>query len=500
MPLRINEFFTLGNQTLFRFALLLSLLPIWLSTYPPMVDLPQHAGQIVALQEIWEGNPVFTDVFEINWFTPYLVGYLLVYMLSLIMPVITSIKLVITAVCVSIPLLTGMLLRETGADEDWKWLAIPSVFGYTFYWGFFNYLVTIPFGLLFLVLTVRFNRNCSLVSGLGIALYAVFLFFCHILALGFTSLLALTYLAGANYKHPWQLVLRFLPYTAPLPLIVLWISFTHSNETLASHGDVLFGNAIDRVVIILRQFSGAQLTTESFATFLPGLLASTLIAGFPLLAGARPSLRPERWLPFVTGTTVFLVFPYYVFGTYHLYQRFAVFLVPLWFMAWNSPEPHPARRQWLAISIIFLCAFVNIYRYAAFDRETQGLDRVLATMEPGKKVLQMTVDKRSKHFADIVYEHFGMWYEVKHRGITEFNFAYFFPEMVRYKKGKPSEYSAGFGNHPRDFDWVANNGQSYDYFIVRAESDMRAPLFKDRQDAVELEIVDGNWWLYRRAE
>ena len=67
------------------------------------------------------------------------------------------------------------------------------------------------FCLLFLLLTIMFNRNATLVNGLGIALYAVFLFFCHILALGFTSLLALAYLVGANYRNPRSLLLRFFP-------------------------------------------------------------------------------------------------------------------------------------------------------------------------------------------------------------------------------------------------------------------------------------------------
>ena len=122
---------------------------------------------------------------------------------------------------------------------------------------------------------------------------------------------------------------------------------------------------------------------------------------------------------------MFLAFPYCVCGTYHVYQRFAVFLVPLWFIVWNAPEKPAAKRQWLVIGIIMMCAFVNIYRYTAFVRKTQGLDWIIDTMEPGKMALLMIVDKRNDYFADIVYEHFSLWYQVRRRGITEFNFAYF---------------------------------------------------------------------------
>jgi hypothetical protein len=119
--------FTLDNGRLFAVAVALSVAPLWFGSMLPLVDMPQHAAQIVALHEMWTGNETFLRVFEINWFTPYLLGYLLLYAIALVVPVNVATQVLATLAVASIPLLTGRLLRVAGADERWKWLAIPAV-------------------------------------------------------------------------------------------------------------------------------------------------------------------------------------------------------------------------------------------------------------------------------------------------------------------------------------------------------------------------------------
>ena len=75
------------NERLFLAIVVLSAAPLWIGSYLPMVDMPQHAAQIAALREIWRGNEMFTQLFEINWFTPYLLGYLLLAALAFVMPI-----------------------------------------------------------------------------------------------------------------------------------------------------------------------------------------------------------------------------------------------------------------------------------------------------------------------------------------------------------------------------------------------------------------------------
>src|SRR5688500_7669632 len=142
--------------------------------------MPQQAAQIAALREIWQGNEAFTQLFEVNWFTPYLLGYLLLYALSLVVPIAVATQIVVSLSVLAMPLLTVQLLRAAGADERWKWLSIPGSFSFAFYWGFLSFLVAAPLALLFWIQTIRFVNAPSVKRGVMIALFSIFLFFSHI--------------------------------------------------------------------------------------------------------------------------------------------------------------------------------------------------------------------------------------------------------------------------------------------------------------------------------
>jgi len=292
----------LTNRKLFACALLLMIAPLWFGQYLPMVDLPQHAAQITALKEMWRGNPLFTDVFEINWFTPYLLGYMVLYLLSLVVPIAVATQIVVSVALMAVPVLTGSLLRAAGGDERWKWLAIPCAYGFAFYWGFLSFLVAVPVALLFLIRTIRYAEAPTLRNALGVGCFAVFLFFCHVIALGFAGLVAASYIACRNYRDLKILMLRLVPYVAPLPLIASWMLFTHEREASVQTDPVVYGGIVERLIELFVQPGGSDFYS---APFLNVLLIAAILIG-PAMFGSRFSRKPERWVPFVVGLVVWL--------------------------------------------------------------------------------------------------------------------------------------------------------------------------------------------------
>lgn len=492
---QLTQTISVRNERLFVAAVLLSIAPLWFGQNLPMVDMPQHAAQITALREIWTGNPSFIQLFQVNWFTPYLLGYMLLYVASMVMPVAVAAQLIVSLSLVAIPLLTGSLLRAAGADERWKWLAIPGAFSFAFYWGFLSFLVAVPFGLMFLIQGIRFAAAPSVRKGVGVAVASLALFFCHVIVLGFASLMALSYIAGAHYRDWKGLVRRALPYTAPLPVIAVWLFVTYSNEARVSSDPVVFGPFIARVVALLLQPAGRDL-------FAP--LACVLITGsivlLPWLMGSTLSRRPQRWLPFVLGLAVFMTAPHFVLSTAYFYQRLGVFLVPLWLLMWDSPAATLRRPDWLVMPIVLVWLFLNTGRFAAFARETESFDRILAEMEPGGRVASLVYDKGSPLFALPVYMHFPAWYQAKRGGIVDFSFADFYSQMVRYPAAAGPRMDERVTWYPQLFDWNANGGAQYDYFIVKANADISPHIFKDKLGSVELVTRSDWWWLYRNNE
>lgn len=490
----LHDTLSLRNDRLFFAIVALSVVPLWIGRYLPMVDMPQHAAQIAALREILSGNQLFTQLFEINWFTPYLLGYLLLAALATVLPITIAAQLIVSASVVALPLLTGQLLRAAGADERWRWLAIPCSFSFAFYWGFLNFLVAAPLALLFLIQTIRFVDAPTLRRGVMVALFAIFLFFSHVIVLGFASLAALGYVLGRSYRDGKRLVLLALPYTAPLPLIAVWLSLAYDNAPAVRNDPVIYGRFMERVWQLLLQPAGHEAPT------LITLLVTVTILALPLLAGSTFSRRPERWLPFALGLLVFMASPRYVLATAYFFQRLGIFLVPLWLMAWDPPTRVARRVDWAAPVIVLLWSFTNIGRFAAFARETETFREVLAAAEPGRTVASMVYDRSSPFFAGPVYLHFPLWYQATQRGIVDFNFGDFYSMMVRYKSSAGPRMTDLLGWYPTEFSWEANGGARYDYFVVKSPVDVSNAIFKEKRGAVDLVARSGWWWLYRNLE
>jgi hypothetical protein len=482
---------SLDSRLLFAAALLICVAPLWSGPYLPLVDLPQHAGQVVAMREILRGNPLFGQMFEINWFTPYLLGYLLLYGLALLVPITVATKILVSLAVVSIPLLSAQLLRVADANERLKWLTIPGAYSYALYAGFLSYLIAVPFALLFLIHAFRFVRQPSTRGAVLIATFSVLLFFCHVVALGFAAAVALGYLCAVHYHAPRTLLLRALPFAAPLPLIVFWVISTRASETAVQGAPVVFGPMLVRLLLLFAEPAGIE-----YFSVLAALAVVAAIGIGPRLVGARFGTKPERWAPFAVGLLLFLITPQSAFNTGFLYERLGVFLVPLWLLAWE-PAPVSGRRfEWVVMPLVMVWVLMNAGRFADFTRETRSFDVVVANMQPGRRVASMVYDAWNPSFGMPVYLHFPSWYQATRAGIVDFNFAYFHPQWVRYRDRAASRVGEQLAWNPLLFDWEAHGGANYDYFIVKSQADISAGIFKDKLGAVRLIAHSGPWWLY----
>lgn len=484
-----------ANERLFYLALLLAVTPLWIANYLPGVDLPGQAAQAIALQEIWRGNPVFTSLFEVNLFTPYLTGTTLLALLSYAMPVGIAVKLAMSAVVVATPILCGRLLDSIRGDSRWRWLLIPSTYSFAFYWGFFPFVSTVPFGLILLLLTVRFDKKPGVGPGVLIAAYSVFLFFSHLLVLCVSSLLALAWLAGRNFRQLPRLAALSIPYAAPLPLIATWLFTAFTSGTYAGDNRIVSGSFLKRLLDIPVQSTGLD---GSF--FLISVLVFAIIIGLPFTSGMRLTKKPEKWLMAVCGLAIFMLFPTFGMGTAFLYDRFGLYLPLLWFVLWERTNDDTHRWHWLGILAVFVWAGANVLRFSAFNLETNGYDEIMVEIEPGKRMLSLISTHRSSQFTAPVFLHFPSWYQAEHRGVVDFNFGAFYGTMVRYKAEKRPPYGETLTWNPKNFDWRKNDGDRYDYFVIRSRTDVSAEILKDRRSSVELVRNVDWWWLYKRVD
>lgn len=490
---RIARYFSLDNNVLFAIVAVLAVVPLWIPEFLPLVDIPQHAAQVASLHELLSGSSFHARDLEINWFTPYLGGYLLLFLASTVLPIVLATKLVLSLAIIALPVVSGLLLRAVGGDERLKWLAIPGGYSFAVYWGFFVYLVAVPVALLLVYLTVAYERNPTAKRSLGIAAFSIVLFFCHVIALGFGALISLTYIFAKNFRNPVRFIKCALPYATPLPLIAIWMTGIIDAEVSVREAPFVWGTLREKLVVLFTQFSG--LDGKAFGI---SLTVVTLFGLLPVLAGYRISRKPERWLPMLVGSLVYLMFPSYVQNTAFLFHRLAVFLVPLWLIMWEPPQRIRPIFFFAFLGTLGLWLSVNVHRFVAFAQESTGFSRVLQQAEPEKRMAGMMVCNASAGFANPVYLHFAAWYQAESRGISDISFAITHPSLIRYRDMKAPRIGERIAWRPLAFAWDRDGGASYDYFIVCAPGDASALIFKDRVGSVELVAHEAPWWLYRK--
>ena len=114
-----------------------------------MTDLPQHAAQVATWLRWDDGTFPYAEYLWLNWRTSYLVMYLVAEWLSLLVPVATALKLVVSAALLGIPLATSDLLARTGGRREWALATMPVGYGLAFYMGFVAFVVAAPLALAF---------------------------------------------------------------------------------------------------------------------------------------------------------------------------------------------------------------------------------------------------------------------------------------------------------------------------------------------------------------
>lgn len=471
----------------------LLVVPVWSVDYLPMVDLPQHAGQI----GIWTrwSDPEFgyQDIYTRNWFTPYLFGYLVTYALTAFMSVNAALKTIITLAVVGVPVATSALLREVGGNRWWAFAVFPGVFGFAFDWGFYNFLVGVPIAIGALILALRYAETPSRRGGIWLGLLFLALFFVHALLFGYVALIfGFTVLLK---QDEWKTgLLTLLPALAVSPVVFAWLTVTRNSEAMTHWATIweLPGQS-PRLLRLLSEAAGDAVNAW---TLVVGVLAFAL----PVLLGGRPSRSAKRWVPFSVTVVLFLLVPHEFLGTAFLYSRFGVFAIPTWLyaMEWDREAGIARYRLTIGPALAIACTVATTFQFRAYAGEVAGLAEVIAQIPENSRVMSVPVFRSSRHVRTPVFLHTPVWYQAERGGMVDFSFAINFPLLFRYKpETEPKVPHMLVWNH-RLFDWDAFEADDYDYFVVRDYSKAPSSILRQSNGSVQLLGRAGPWQLFGR--
>lgn len=478
-----------------------------------MVDLPQHAAQISLFLNL--GNPDFSfaNEFQLNLFTPYLLGHALIAAATPLLGIVPASKLVIWLALAAFPLSSRFLLRQAGADPYWAWLTFPVLYGFAYQWGLLNFLIAAPIGILFLALVWRQGNQRDLRSSLLTVLMLYVLFFSHALIMALCCLIALAYWLSSSPK-----LRDFVRYAWPLatlaPIIVVWFIITskHPQARGAATWDLSWISSTDSYYTYIANWVDSKNPGFGRVTgFIPRLLGvrpnlvftllGTLLFALPILAGGRFARSRVRFIPLLTITLLLLFLPSYLYGNAYNFQRFTLFSMPMLLIMIDTPD-NPVRVQrhlrLLAPMIAFGWITFMSFNAVKFNNESDGFESILSEMEPNKRAMSLVFSRDDGRSIAPTFLHFPAWYSALNIGITNPSFAQFNGMPLIYRTKYTASVGSGFEWGPREFNWQVHEGNRYDYFVAHSPVDHGAFVFRTSPCRIFLESHSGQWWLYRR--
>ncbi|HEU4709684.1 MAG TPA: hypothetical protein VFS17_10260 [Methylophilaceae bacterium] len=480
----------------------------WLAPHPPLTDMPQHAAQVALLRDILLGQSPWANLFHVNWLTPYIIGYGLALPLSFLMPIATVFKLMLSVAYAAFVWLCILLRRHFGADARMDWLFLLPFFGFAYEWGFLTFLVAAPIGLWFILLADRYAQAATLKRGVGLSLVGLLLLASHGLVFAFAVAVGgLLLLARAGWRRTFGM--RILPYV--VLAIFCGIYFFISRQMQAGIqcevcSQFIWSGGITRFPKMLVYALGVDTGGIEGKVFLPAtlvMIALPWLLGLRINTGSKPS-----WIPFATVTAIMLFVPTFALVTQFLYQRFGLFLLPAY--AWMFVGPpktatSPAMRTLsrLAIPLTVVCILASLLVHAAkawnFRQQTAEIDAQIMRLEPRQRALILMYDPRfSPSDKAKTYGHYPAWYQAERQGLVDFNFAWFPPQIVRYRPEHLPVVAPGFEWHPERFEWNKYHGENYHYFFVRHASTEPADIFKGAPCAPVSIFKGGSWEIFER--
>jgi hypothetical protein len=493
-------------------AALLATIPVWIPTFPPMTDLPQHAAQVALLREMLQPGFPYAASFHINWFTPYLFGYLLVYSLVPLVGMVTACKIVISIALAAVPIATAVVMTETGSDRRWALLAIPAMYAFPYHWGFLNFLVAAPLGLLFVSLALRQARQPTVAGAIALGVTINLLFFCHAMICLFFGGVAGCILL-LNSRTPWMAIRQLLPLASVIPIMIGWGTRTLANPLAQrptmwdlnwfttdepyyfrnaswAHAGWGWGRTAGLLPRLLGTLPGVLPTLVGLALFL-----------LPFAAGARLSRRLTVWVPFLLCLATLLFVPGVLFGTDYTFQRFTVFALPLFLLTLEQPSGHVwPRWTWPACALL-VAGWIGVVSLHAvqYEREAAGFEEILARMEPGQRAISFAYERDSDSAIAPSFLHYPSWYAALKQGVVDPSFAGTHVQVVLYRpEAQPMARLWGFEWAPGMFDWDLFGGSQYRYFVARAPRDMGLRMFRNATCPIRLVHHVNHWWLYEK--
>lgn len=401
-------------------VLVVLLLPLFLTDIPPLLDYPNHLARMFVLK-LLPHDPVLSQMYEAKWrILPNIGMDFLIPPLLEFLPLEIASKLFVMLALV-LPTLGTVILHRSlfGVRSYWPLSVALVAYNTIFMLGFLNFLVGIGLALLAGAIWYRQREQGLLPKRILFgSIFALIIFFCHLIACAFFGLLLLSIEVGAarlvyqggNLSPRRQLKMAFailLPFILPF---VLYLSAPIVYEagqgvgiSQSFYNNIMHFRPLHKMNAILSVFMNYSLPLDLAVTL---FLCLTLVI---LYVKKHLAISPYLVFAVVVLAVSFPFIPFRIKETSFVDYRLPMFAICLVFA---GTEPKNMSRKALqlivgAIGFVFLVRLVVIgMAWNVRNADLAALRRVIAPIEQGRSVIVVeTRDEEQHGFLDKLKGH-----------------------------------------------------------------------------------------------
>jgi hypothetical protein len=261
---------------LFVILALIACLPVLVCETLPLIDYPNHLARMHILSEV-PSSVRLQNYYAIVWQPiPNLAMDVIVPMLTRWLPLAWAGKaFVVAALCLMAGGAAVLHRALFGRWSAWPLLAFLFLYDHALLWGFLNYLFGVGVSLFALASWIALRSRPWLRFALG-TVFALVLFFCHLLAFGLYGAMAMGYEAGIVLRERQRLaraaaslILAGGPFLPPAAIYLLLTPKSGS-------GQILYNDATDKITLFFSIFDNYSFPFDA-ACFAIAVLAASFV-------------------------------------------------------------------------------------------------------------------------------------------------------------------------------------------------------------------------------
>lgn len=478
-------------------AMMLVALPFCVVTFPPVVDLPQHAAQIKLLGEALANDATY----EFRWWVPYTSAYVVLGAAISVAGPIDGARLGVLAIAIGWVLSLHILALLRGRPASQALLASVFVFHTSLYWGFVSFLAGFPAFVIWVALTARPwiapPRPRKIAAWI---IVLAWIWTCHALWAGMAVawLVALA-IVRAHQSGKWHDPAIWSHAALALPLVVAGALFYPSMRLRSFDRAPAWGwlptNRLSPDWLADGLMGGLKGNLEPIV--LCALVAWVVLSLFQHRRDLRQAVDAVILGAAALLAAASLLLPDQIDNTIVFAQRWVAPAAALAFLGVPVPRVRPLIRGVAAASVMTLFFSLTAFTWARFEsKDLSGLSEAVSALPERPRTVGLAFTRRSEFVRGYPFIQTFAWSQALRGGTLSFSFAEYAPFPVVFRDPASRPWTRSLEWYPTHLK--ASDLQYFDFALAAGSE-------ADHTDLIRrlgfLPVTrDGHWRLYRIPE